>query len=408
MKKNLFQRLQRVRLFDFVHILLFFAAVIPALFVRMKRQIWLVSETADEARDNGYWFFLYVRKHHPNEDIVYAIGNRSPDKKKMRNIGETVEYGSFRHWVYYLACSVKLSSQKSGRPNDAVCYMLDRIGLRKKEVFLQHGVIKDDLPYVHADKAKFSLFVTSAEREFRYVNEHFGFHDGVVQKLGLCRFDDLHYAETDKKLVLIMPTWRQWIANHDIKAKDAECFHAFKQTEYFRKWKEFLSSNEFLEFLSVHGMTAVFYPHRHMQKYIKDFKKEFHDISIIEIESFPDGDVHELLKKASVLITDYSSVAMDFAYMEKPVIYYQFDYKKFRKYHLPEGYFDYNDDGFGPICHNLDDVIKNLKTSSAREMCMEGKYRKRAERFFDLKDASNCKRTYEAVKQLVMEDKNND
>ena len=31
------------------------------------------------------------------------------------------------------------------------------------------------------------------------------------------------------------------------------------------------------------------------------------------------------------MITDYSSVAIDFAYMKKPTLYYQFDEEKFRR-----------------------------------------------------------------------------
>lgn len=48
-------------------------------------------------------------------------------------------------------------------------------------------------------------------------------------------------------------------------------------------------------------------------------------------------------------VTDYSSVAMDVAYLGKPVVYYQFDYERFRTFHLEEGYFHYEEDAFGPI-----------------------------------------------------------
>ena len=41
------------------------------------------------------------------------------------------------------------------------------------------------------------------------------------------------------------------------------------------------------------------------------------------------------------MITDYSSVFFDFSYMRKPVIFYQFDEKKFRKAQYAEGYFSY-------------------------------------------------------------------
>ena len=38
-------------------------AAVAAFFVRRKRRnLWIVSEDSMEARDNGYWFFRYVRE----------------------------------------------------------------------------------------------------------------------------------------------------------------------------------------------------------------------------------------------------------------------------------------------------------------------------------------------------------
>ena len=60
-------------------------------------------------------------------------------------------------------------------------------------------------------------------------------------------------------------------------------------------------------------------------------------------------DVQDLLKRSKILITDYSSVFYDFAYMKKEVIYYQFDYNDFFKKHYEIGNFNFEKNGFGPI-----------------------------------------------------------
>ena len=41
--------------------------------------------------------------------------------------------------------------------------------LYNNRIFLQHGVIKDDLPFVYYKNARFRLFICSAKREFEYV-----------------------------------------------------------------------------------------------------------------------------------------------------------------------------------------------------------------------------------------------
>lgn len=53
------------------------------------------------------------------------------------------------------------------------------------------------------------------------------------------------------------------------------------------------------------------------------------------------GDVQALLKSAAFLVTDYSSIAFDFAYMYKPMVYFQFDQERFREGQYPSGYFRY-------------------------------------------------------------------
>lgn len=49
------------------------------------------------------------------------------------------------------------------------------------------------------------------------------------------------------------------------------------------------------------------------------------------------------------MVTDYSSVAFDFAYMKKSLVYAQFDREAFFEGQTyDEGYFNYETDGFGP------------------------------------------------------------
>ncbi|PWZ82970.1 CDP-glycerol glycerophosphotransferase family protein, partial [Staphylococcus pseudintermedius] len=42
-----------------------------------------------------------------------------------------------------------------------------------------------------------------------------------------------------------------------------------------------------------------------------------------------DVDVQRLIQESQLMITDYSSVAFDFSFLNKPVIYYQYDTNQF-------------------------------------------------------------------------------
>ena len=108
-------------------------------------------------------------------------------------------------------------------------------------------------------------------------------------------------------------------------------------------------------------------------------------------------DVQELLINSCLLITDYSSVSFDFAYMEKPVIYYQFDYEKFRKGHYEEGYFSYLNDGFGPVVDNIDDVIKEIELNIKNAFIIDKKNQMKINDFFTIRDNHNCERIYNEI-----------
>lgn len=102
----------------------------------------------------------------------------------------------------------------------------------------------------------------------------------------------------------------------------------------------------------------------------------------------------KLIAKSSLLITDYSNIFFDFGYLGKPIIYTHFDYTEYRKYHFPNGYFDYERDGFGKVCYDSESTINAIISEIKCKMKMKTKYYKRIKRFFQYNDQLNCIRTY--------------
>ena len=139
---EIIKRIKYVKLKDYLSGIQFLLALPISLFLKWKRpHIWLVCEDENEARDNGYCFYKYLRKEHPEVDAVYAINMQAPDYEKVKDLGQTISYGTFLHWIYYLAAEYNISSQKGGKPNAAICYFLEIYGIWKnKRIFLQHGI----------------------------------------------------------------------------------------------------------------------------------------------------------------------------------------------------------------------------------------------------------------------------
>ena len=399
MKETFFQKLQRVKIGDIGHIFLFLPALPISLIYRLfRRDLWLVCDNKNEARDNGYWFYKYVREKYPEQDIVYAINRKSRDFARVKDLGKTVNYGSLKHWILYLTANKNISSQKGGKPNSAVCYFLEvKKILKNTRVFLQHGIIKDDMPWLYYEETMMKMFVCSTYREWKFVSETYHYPEGYVKELGLCRFDGLHEFEVKPKQILLMPTWRSWIATPASASYEIEDVSKFENTEYFKAWSKFLQSERLAEILEKNDLQMIFYPHRDMQMFLDKFRIKSDRIITAK---FPEYDVQTLLKESAYLITDFSSIAMDFAYMKKRLMYYQFDYEDFRKGQYGEGYFSYEKDGFGKVCYDLETALNEIERAVGEKFANESVYLKRHDEFFDLYDKNNCERNYRAVKEL--------
>jgi len=345
------------------------------------RHYWVMLERGYDARDNAYWMYEYMKREHPERKIYYIIDKKSADYAKVQE--DAVQLGSWRsYWILMTAEKIISSHYAVGFPR--ILPRLFRIlKLYKNFYFLQHGIISNNLFALYGDRAPMRLFICGAKPEYEYVKKNFGHPAGVVQYTGLARFDQLHQCQTRDQIV-VMPTWRTYIRSET----------EFLQSEYYSVWQSFLSHSELTEALEKKGVKLVFYPHYEMQRYIQHFVSKS---SNIVIASFGDYDVQTLLKESKLLITDYSSVFFDFAYMRKPIVYYQFDEKQFFGRHYCKGYFDYHTMGFGDVCKNENEVFKSVIHCLQNRMEIEARYLQRIEGFFPLYDQSNRKRIYEMI-----------
>ena len=111
-------------------------------------------------------------------------------------------------------------------------------------------------------------------------------------------------------------------------------------------------------------------------------------------------DIQEMLVKSSLLITDYSNIFFDFGFIRKPIIYTHFDYEEYRKNHYKKGYFDYKNNGFGPICYDIHSTIKTIVSQIDNNCKLKKLYLKRIKKFFYYFEQNNSYRTYVEIKEM--------
>lgn len=371
-------------------------AVPASSFLRSRgkyQDLWIISERGTDARDNGYHLFRYIRQNYPEINIRYIISVDSPDYEKVASLGEIIPYRSFRHMLAFLLSEVKISTHIMGYAADMYFFKLldERMPISGIKIFLQHGITMHNPAWLDASATNLDLFVCTAKREYEFVRAKFGYPAGVVQKLGMCRYDNLQ-ADKDRpksKIILFMPTWRVYLEGMSEKA--------FKKSNYYRALQSMLSDRRIRKLLDKYGYTVDFYPHPEMEGRML----YFHVPSEVNLLDAGGSDIQQMLIQADILVTDYSSVAFDFAYMEKPVIYYQPDREEFFSGHFQKGYFSYETDGFGPVADTPEELAGYLEDCLKANGEIKPDYKKRVKDFFEYQDQKNCERNFQAILHLA-------
>ena len=108
-------------------------------------------------------------------------------------------------------------------------------------------------------------------------------------------------------------------------------------------------------------------------------------------------DYVTIMKQSNLMVTDYSSVQYDFAYMRKPVVYYHDPVLPYWRITN----FDYEKIGFGDICTSAEELAEVLCSYIENDCKIKEEYKNRYESFFVQNDRNSGKRLYEAVKKLT-------
>ena len=244
-----------------------------------------------------------------------------------------------------------------------------------------------------------SLFICSAKAEYdSVVNGDYLFDENTVKLTGLARYDNLVSNKTKpENIIALMPTWRSTLVGGIINGtQDRKYNSKFKETEYYKFYNGLINDERIIQCLKENNYKILFCIHPSFKGQLKDFT-----INNDCVEKTVYVDYPEVFKKSKLLITDYSSVYFDFAYLKKPVIYSLFDIKYVHLIHSihtgKDDYFDYDTMGFGPATYDYEQTVDVLIKYVKNGCKMEKKYIDRVDNFFEYFDDNNCKRIYDEI-----------
>ena len=372
---------------------------------KSKREIWLISDRTNRGDDNGEAFFRYVMSQKDrlkDKDIYFVIEKGSAGYEELKKIGKVVSPMTWKHKFLHLSSSYVISSQG----NDPVVNPFHRKHIYYKDltcdmrfVFLQHGITKDNQSaWLNKYNRNIYGLITTTQEEYDSMLEYdYYYTKDRIWLTGMPRYDLLYHDE--KKYITIMPTWRKSLmSGTDVETGIWQLKDGFEESSYLQFYNALLNNEELIAEAQKLGYTICFMPHPNIAPYVSYFTKH------PAVEFFDAGKSYrQVFAEADLMLTDYSSVAFDFAYLRKPIVYSQFDYEEFfsGSHSYTEGYFDYERDGFGEITHDLQSTV-DLLIDYMRNGCeLKPVYRERIDATFAFSD-DNC--SEQVLKKILGEE----
>jgi CDP-glycerol glycerophosphotransferase (TagB/SpsB family) len=366
--------------------------------------LWLLTDRSERADDNAEHLYRYIRAHYPGRKIKFALHRSSCHWQRLANEGfQLISIGSKKYKIAHEKASRIISSSLEAN----VVEPYDKTRYVRKFVFLQHGVIRDDTSS-YLNNKKIDLMITSTPEEAASIkaqNSPYQLFPHQVKMTGLARHDALlrkMKSTTTKtfRSILVMPTWRvNIIGKWQERGGGFEYKKTFYQSAYALTWKSFLSNDRLKALAQTYGYRIVFSPHANILPYLKIWNLP----KYVVCEDCKKKSIQELFAENDLVITDYSSIAFEIAYIKKPIIYYQFDKEHYFSSDASVsrvGYFDYHRDGFGPVSTTEEDLWVELEGLLKRECQPTPQYLQRMETTFPFRDGQCCERIYQAICNL--------
>jgi len=224
------------------------------------------------------------------------------------------------------------------------------------------------------------LTPSKRQKERKILASTFSFPMERILELGYPRNDILINKKDDKnvikklkkkykipekinKIILYAPTWRE----------DIQSEFPFSQKILF-KLNELLKDLNSIMLLKIH----IF------QNYVN--LSDYENIKIVE----KTADIQELALISDCLITDYSSICFDYLLTMKPIIFFPYDFKRYKdKWGF---YYDYKEVTPGPIVYNGKDLLFILKDIDKIDKEFFEERKKMRDKFFKYHDGNSTER----------------
>ena len=348
-------------------------------------KIWMIGERKGKsAEENGYAFFKYCQTQLNAQNIYYIMEKAFINSQNVYNEPNILIKGSYKQLFLLGFTKYMIFSNDVWDilPGVKLSWVPDI-----KKIFLTHGIkLYGPGVYMRNRANRFDAILVSSEKEKQTIRYEWNIKKpSKLIVTGLPRFDNLLDVRP-KKEILFCPTWRKSIVKMD--------HDQFMATDFFHSISGLLKKDRLGSFLKNRNLTLVLRFHFNLEKYISCFQGCMNDRIKLE-DGNSARNLQQAMKDSMMLITDYSSIFWDMAYMHRPVILYQFDREAFLAERGLHAFgIEESQMKFARIAKTKDNVISHLQKIAADGFVLSPDEAKNADDFFAYRDSNNCERLY--------------
>lgn len=360
-----------------------------------KQKIWLFLDKIYKGGDSSEYLYKYAEKQKDDIRKYYLLDETAADYARMKKEGyRPLKRGSLKHHLVFLNSDLVIASNSTVFAfND---FPFDRsLAIRGDTHFqvacVQHGMSVQKIAIAQQRlRDNTRLYFCASKYEIENLSKPVYDYEGydALKLTGVPRYDGL--VDRKEKILLLSPTWRM---NSVLPVQKSEGFARdynpnFKETNYYKVYNSLINDPRLLDAARAHGYRIQYVLHPLISPQAEDFITN----DLVEIiPSIGNMSYEKIFCEAALMVSDYSGVQFDFAYMRKPVVYlHHNDIPQ----HYEEGTYHYDTMSFGEICHTNDELIDVLIQYMERDCEMPEFYRRRADDFFEFSDHKNCERIY--------------
>lgn len=367
-----------------------------------NKNIWMFYDKIYKGGDSSEYLYKYALsqkekgRQKDNISCYYLIDKSAPDAKRLRKEGYKPVYrNSMLHRLLFFNADMMIVSNSTVFAfNDMPMYLSTYFrGITDFHVVcVQHGLSVQKIAIAQnrlRDNTRLYYCASKYEIEnlSKPVYDYVGYD--ALRLTGVPRYDGL--KDNDQRQIMLSPTWRMQsamlVSKNEGVARDYN--PDFRETPYFKVFNSLINDKRLLKAAKRYNYRIAYVLHPIVSPQAEDFdKNDYVDI----IPATGDMSYEKLFCESSLMVTDFSGIQFDFAYMRKPLVYLHHDDIP---QHYEEGTYHYDTMAFGEIVHNNEDLIDLLIEYMKNDCKMKNKYKKRADDFFAFSDHNNCQRIYD-------------